>query len=112
MSYHSQRKVGRVEPVEPGASLDSIFPPASKNPIVAAYPVGKDGGEEFILKLRVSILSKSPIAHSGAAVVAANKLAVRAENKGKLIACILPSFGERWVSIPIFVDMCFSQEGR
>ena len=45
---------------------------------------------------------------SGAAVVAANKLAVRAENKDKLITCILPSFGERWVLIPILTAICFS----
>ncbi len=39
---------------------------------------------------------------SGAAVVAANRLSTRAENKGKLITCILPSFGERCVSLQQF----------
>jgi len=42
---------------------------------------------------------------SGAAVWAALQVARRAQNKGKLVVVIIPSFGERYLSTPLFANL-------
>jgi cysteine synthase A len=47
---------------------------------------------------------------SGAAVVAAKRLAERPENKDKNVVVILPSSAERYLSSPLFADIFSENE--
>lgn len=70
---------------------DEIIPVRNEDAFTACKALSKTEG------LLVGITS-------GAAVWAAAELAKRPENKGKVIVCILPDSGERYLSIPAFIE--------
>ncbi len=70
---------------------DEIFPVENED----AFATGRTLARKEGLLVGIS---------SGAAVYAATQLALRPENKGKLIVALLPDTGERYLSTPMFAD--------
>jgi cysteine synthase A len=103
----SQTKAG--EPVKPGRhkiqGIGAGFVPSNlhMNVVDEVVTVTDEEAFEWARRLHKEEGIFGGIS-SGGNVAAAAKVAARAENKGKLIVVILPSFGERYLSTPLFED--------
>ncbi|ASP17567.1 cysteine synthase A [Neisseria sp. 23W00296] len=64
-------------------------------------------GEEAFATARASAEKEGILVgiSSGAAIWSALQLAAKEENRGKLIVVLIPSYGERYLSTPLFADL-------
>ncbi|MRN37287.1 cysteine synthase A [Neisseria sp. N95_16] len=80
----------------PSVLNTTIYDEIVKAPNEAAFETARAMAEKEGILVGVS---------SGAAVWSALQLAKRPENEGKLIVVLIPSYGERYLSTPLFADL-------
>ena len=73
-----------------------VYDSVSQVPNEAAFETARAMAEKEGILVGIS---------SGAAVWSALQLAKQPENEGKLIVVLLPSYGERYLSTPLFADL-------
>ena len=80
----------------PSVLNTTIYDSIVKAPNEAAFETARAMAEKEGILVGIS---------SGAAVWSALQLAKKTENEGKLIVVLLPSYGERYLSTPLFADL-------
>lgn len=80
----------------PKALNTEVYDAIIQVPNEAAFSTARDMAQKEGVLVGIS---------SGAAVWAALQLAAKPENAGKLIVVVLPSYGERYLSTPLFADL-------